>query len=197
MDFNAGCACDQSWIAEFSLIMDKLNVEKKPNSGLDSSLNFSQFQSISSTVCYPNSINKAQLHHIIYFRFRKNKWWFVRKNEESAHWKRCEVELWVAKCKSPFMVLVKHQTLLRGFPNWDASRVWFETTSKAVFGAQFWCLWIVISIGISQNGRCVQIEITGCQAQNVLKASVNRSKTFDMVLHSVAMFLSRFLYRGK
>jgi hypothetical protein len=81
------------------------------------------------------------------------------------------------------MVLVKHQTLLRGFPNWDVSRVWSETTSKAVFGAQFWCLWVAILIGISQNGRCVQIEIVGCQAQNGLKASINGSKIFDMVLH--------------
>jgi hypothetical protein len=52
---------------------------------------------------------------VIYFRCRTNKWWFLRKNEESAHWKRHEVELGVAKCGSPFMVLVKHQTLLTGF----------------------------------------------------------------------------------
>jgi hypothetical protein len=39
-----------------------------------------------------------------------------------------------------------------------------------------------ISIGISQNGMCVQIEIAaacataGCRAQNGLKASINEEK---------------------
>ena len=55
-------------------------------------------------------------------------WWIILKGEEKVHWTRHEVESRVAKCNSPFMAFVKRQTLLTGFPNWDVSRVWSETT---------------------------------------------------------------------
>jgi len=51
---------------------------------------------------------------------------------EVAEWYECagEVESRVAKCESPFMALIKCQTLLTGFPYWDVSRVWSETTDR-------------------------------------------------------------------
>jgi hypothetical protein len=50
---------------------------------------------------------------------------------EARKGSRCTAaESRVANCESPYMVLVKRQTLLTGFPYLDVSRVWSETTMK-------------------------------------------------------------------